>query len=135
MHTTVYGTKCGVVYGAIIRWPGLRRNTARFRAVSHRKRPYTVKLRLKIRLSVIIDQGNDYFWKKQKSFRLSFTFLFSVEHFFVILNKTKSEWICRDEILKISMIIFILNKKRKKRGKLRKYAYSPNIIPSTLIFV
>jgi hypothetical protein len=27
-------------------------------AVSHRKRPYTAKLRLKIRLSVIIDTGN-----------------------------------------------------------------------------
>jgi hypothetical protein len=31
--------------------------TGRFRAVSHRKRPYTAKLRLKIRLSVIIDPG------------------------------------------------------------------------------
>jgi hypothetical protein len=58
MHATVYGTKCGVVCGAIVRWLGLRRNTARFRAVSHSKRPYTAKLRLKIRLSVIIDQGN-----------------------------------------------------------------------------
>jgi hypothetical protein len=56
MHTTVYGAKCDVVYGAILRWPGLRWNTARFRAVSHRKRAYTAKLRLKIRLSVIIDQ-------------------------------------------------------------------------------
>jgi hypothetical protein len=46
------------VYGAILRWPGLRWNTARFRAVSHRKRPYTAKLRLKIRLPVIIDPGN-----------------------------------------------------------------------------
>jgi hypothetical protein len=58
MHTTVYGTKCSVVYGVVLRWPGLRRNTARFRAVSHRKRPYTAKLRLKIRLSVIIDPGS-----------------------------------------------------------------------------
>ncbi len=32
---------------------------ARFHAVSHRKRPYRVKLRLKIRLSVIIDLGGD----------------------------------------------------------------------------
>jgi hypothetical protein len=46
---------------------------ARFRAVSHRKGPYTMKLRLKIRLSVIIDQGGgecityhriDYYWNK-----------------------------------------------------------------------
>jgi hypothetical protein len=35
----------------------LRRNTARFRAVSHRKRPHTAKLRLKICLSVIIGPG------------------------------------------------------------------------------
>ncbi len=34
--------------------------TACFRAVSHCKRPYTAKLRLKIRLSVIIDPGRQY---------------------------------------------------------------------------
>jgi hypothetical protein len=33
-------------------------HTVRFRAVSHRKRPYTAKLRLKIRLSVVIGPGN-----------------------------------------------------------------------------
>jgi hypothetical protein len=40
----------------------MARITARFRAVSHRKRPHMAKLRLKIRLSVTIDLGSLQSW-------------------------------------------------------------------------
>ncbi len=38
------------------------KTTARFRAISHRKRAHMAKLRLKIRLSVIIDLGSLQNW-------------------------------------------------------------------------